>query len=202
MRFITLLTLFFAFLWSDFYILSGEKKVKMTEFETGKIDFALLNDFPSIERGNDEIHAMGENIDLNHKHLNFRLATLDLQQSNTSLTEYSQKAADASERYYIDFAKHKSKDGVMLQLFYHNKWYGVILGDAKEALYKLFSRDDLQSDKAIHGLQRALIAYKNDPFLEKRLAFYTQKKAQEKKTPPEYKKRVTIDFKNLPAETK
>jgi len=200
MRFLILFLFTFISLWSDFYIVSGEKKVKMTEFETGKIDFALLKDFASIDRGNDEIHAMGENIAFNHKHLNFRLATIDLQQSNTSLTEYSQKAADASERYYIDFAKHKSQDGVMLQLFYHNKWYGVILGDAKKALYKLFSDDDLESQKAIEHLQRALIAYNNDPFLEKRLLFYKQKKAQEKKVPDEYKKRVKIDFRNLPME--
>lgn len=200
MRFLILFLFTFISLWSDFYIVSGEKKVKMTEFETGKIDFALLKDFASIDRGNDEIHAMGENIAFNHKHLNFRLATIDLQQSNTSLTEYSQKAADASERYYIDFAKHKSQDGVMLQLFYHNKWYGVILGDAKKALYKLFSDDDLESQKAIEHLQRALIAYHNDPFLEKRLLFYKQKKAQEKKVPDEYKKRVKIDFRNLPME--
>lgn len=200
MRFLILFLFTFISLWSDFYIVSGEKKVKMTEFETGKIDFALLKDFASIDRGNDEIHAMGENIAFNHKHLNFRLATIDLQQSNTSLTEYSQKAADASERYYIDFAKHKSQDGVMLQLFYHNKWYGVILGDAKKALYKLFSDDDLESQKAIEHLQRALIAYHNDPFLEKRLLFYKQKKAQEKKVPDEYKKRLKIDFRNLPME--
>ena len=198
MRALLFCVLFATSLMADFYIISKDQKVKMTEFETGQIDFALFGDFASIDRGNDELHAMGDEVAFNHKHLNFRIATIDIPQSNTSLTEYSQKAADASDKYYIDFAKHKREDGAMLQLFYHNKWYGVILGDPKEALYRLFGRDDLESDKAIEGLQRALLAFTNDNYLKQRLAFYQKKQANEKQVPAEYKKQIPIDFKNLP----
>jgi hypothetical protein len=198
MRYFLFLFLLTGSLLADFYIISKDKKVKMTEFETGQIDFAWFGDFASIHREDDELHAMGDEIAFNHKHLNFRIATIDIPQSNTSLTEYSQKSSDASDKYYIDFAKHKREDGAMLQLFYHNKWYGVILGDPKEALYTLFGRDDLASDKAIEGLQRALLAFENDSYLQERLAFYKKKKAGEKQVPAEYKKQIPIDFKNLP----
>lgn len=198
MKYFLFFLLLTSSLFADFYIISKDKKVKMTEFETGQIDFALFRDFAYIHRGDDELHAMGDEIAFNHKHLNFRIATINIPQSNTSLTEYSQKSSDASDKYYIDFAKHKREDGAMLQLFYHNKWYGVILGDPKEALYTLFGRDDLASDKAIKGLQRALLAFKNDSYLKQRLDFYQKKKANEKQVPAEYKKRVPIDFKNLP----
>lgn len=198
MRTFFFLLFFASALVADFYIISKDQKVKMTEFATGQIDFAWFGDFAFVHRGDDAIHAMGDEIAFNHKHLNFRIATIDIPQSNSSLTEYSQKSADVSNKYFIDFAKHKREDGAMLQLFYHNKWYGVILGDPKEALYTLFGRDDLQSDKAIEGLQRALIAFKNDSYLKERLDFYNKKKAGEKQVPAEYKKQIPIDFKNLP----
>ncbi|MBU0721436.1 hypothetical protein KJ877_08840 [bacterium] len=180
---------------ADFFIVNGDKKVKMGTFESGKIDFALFDTLPHISRGNDELHAMGKEIAFNHRHLNFRLATITIPQSNYTITEFSEKAKDESEAYYINFDNYTRDDGVMLQLFYKNNWYGIILGEPLEILHTLFSRKDLDLDKALYAIKRARIAFPEDDTLKQKQLLLEEKKSKEPKQPAEYSKQVKIIFK-------
>lgn len=172
LKIVIISTLFFTSLVADFYILSGDKKVKMTALDNGDIDFSKFKKIAWVDRDNKEIHAMGNEIAFNHKHLNFRLVTIALNKSKKySLTEWSKKAEDSSNSYYINFAKYGSEDGVMLQLFYKNRWYGVILGNPLKILRKVFLSVDVHSkeidlDATIVSIKRARHAYPLDDKLK------------------------------------
>ncbi len=143
---------------ADFYIVSGEKKVKMTPLKNGTVDFSTFNKIAYIERGNNELHVVGKEVAFNHRHLNFRLVTLGLKQTNYTITQWSEKAKNSSDTYYINFDNYTRDDGVMLQLFYKNRWYGVVLGNPLKILHKIFLSIDIKSDT--YDLKKALVAIK------------------------------------------
>jgi len=167
MKFLYMLMFLVGSVYADFYIVSGDKKVKMTSFETGKLDFAIFDKMAHVNRGNEELHAMGEEIAFNHRHLNFRLATITLPQLNYTITEFSEKAKNSSDTYYINFDNYTRGDGVMLQLFYKNRWYGVILGEPLSILQELFTQKDLDIKKALPAIKRARMAFKDDEILKR-----------------------------------
>jgi hypothetical protein len=144
-KLLLLALLFSVTLFADFYIVNGTQKVKMTTLSTGVIDFSTFKNIAKIQRDNTELHAYGEEVAFNHRHLNFRLATIALPQRNYSITEWSQKAQDKSDEYYIDFDNYTREDGVMLQLFYKNNWYAVVLGEPLDILHKMFTKIDLNA---------------------------------------------------------
>lgn len=189
-----LLTLSFTSVFADFYIVNGDDRVKMSSLETGKIDFATFDKIAHIERGNDELHAQGEEVAFNHRHLNFRLATIGMVQTNYTITEWSEKAKDSSEVYYINFADYTRDDGVMLQLFYKNRWYAVVLGEPLKILQDVFSQKDLDPNKALKAIKRARIAFADDAVLKVKEKELEEKIAQ---LPKEIKdnKQVKIYFK-------
>ncbi|MBU1659675.1 hypothetical protein KKG72_11600 [bacterium] len=197
MRVLVFLTLFFSFVFADFFIVSEDKKVKMTSLATGKIDFSTFSAIAKVERGNKELHAMGDEIAFNHRHLNFRLATIDLVQSNYTITEWSEKAQDSSNDYYINFADYTREDGVMLQLFYKNKWYAVVLGEPLEILQKLFSQDGLEAKVALEKIKRARLAFKEDEMLQKLEAKFESLALKQIDKNAKYKKQEAVDFSNL-----
>jgi len=171
MRVLFVLGLLISMLFGDFYIVDGDKKVKMTPLETGKIDFSTFRKIAHIKRSNNELHAFGDEIAFNHRHLNFRLATIGLVQTNYTITEWSEKAKESSDSYYINFDNYTREDGVMLQLFYKNRWYAVVLGDPLKILHKLFlgldiHSKDLDLEKAMKAIKQARAAYPLDDKLK------------------------------------
>ncbi len=170
---------------AEFYIVSGEKKVQMTPLKNGTVDFSTFNKIAYIERGNDELHVMGEEIAFNHRHLNFRLVTLGLTQTNYTITEWSEKAKNSSHTYYINFDNYTRDDGVMLQLFYKNRWYGVLLGKPLDILHNIFlnldiKSNDLDLEKALKAVKAARRAYPLDDKLKMVEMELDSKKANEK----------------------
>ena len=155
----------------------------MSSLETGKIDFSTFSKIAKINRGNDELHAFGEEVAFNHRHLNFRLATIGLVQTNYTITEWSEKAQDSSEAYYINFADYTRDDGVMLQLFYKNSWYAVVLGDPLKILQDVFSKKDLDLKKALPAIKQARTAYPNDKLFIRVEKELEDKRAKEANNP-------------------
>ena len=187
-----------ASVFADFYIVSGEKKVKMTPLKSGTVDFSTFNKIAYIERGNNELHVVGEEVAFNHRHLNFRLVTLGLKQTNYTITEWSEKAKNSSDTYYINFDNYTRDDGVMLQLFYKNRWYGVLLGKPLSILHNIFlnldiNSNDLDLTKALKAIKEARRAYPLDDKLKMVEMELDSKKANEKV--PQDKGQVKIIFK-------
>lgn len=170
MRVFLIVLLMAGILQADFFILDGGKRVRMQETNSGKIDFSLLASLPAVERRNTQLKAATNEEGFNHKHLNFRLASIDLHQKNITLNEYSTEASKAGE-FNISFGDIRVDDGVMLQLFYHNRWYVVILGEPLKILHDLFSNTDLNPALAYEHAKKARIAYPDDI----RLTLYEKK---------------------------
>lgn len=172
MKYLLLVLLVSVSLFADFYIVNGSQKVKMTPLDTGVIDFSTFNNIAKIQRENSELHAYGKEVAFNHKHLNFRLVTITLPQSNYSIGAWSQKAQDKSDEYYINFNNYTRENGVMLQLFYKNKWYAVVLGEPLEILQTLFNGLDVKAaeldvPKAIEAIKQARAAFPLDNQLKR-----------------------------------
>ncbi|MDD2789969.1 MAG: hypothetical protein PHU40_04810 [Sulfurimonas sp.] len=187
-------------LFADFYIVNGSEKVKMTELETGVIDFATFKDIAHINRGNDELHAYGKEVAFNHRHLNFRLATIALIQRNYSITEWSEKAEAASDEYHINFANYTREDGVMLQLFYKNKWYAVVLGNPYKVLQNLFAtidvnKQDLDVAAAMKAIKQARVAFPLDNEFKRVDIELENRYINDIKMRKDYNKQERIEFK-------
>lgn len=195
MRTFFLLCFLAAMAWGDFFVLSGSKKVQMTPLQTGVIDFATLGTIAKIEREESGIHAMVHEKDFNKGHANFRLASIDIPQSNTSITHWSKEIAP--DTFSLEFDGYTSQDGVMLQVFYHNTWHAAVFGEPLEILHRLFSRDDLEPKKAYEAIQRAREAFGKDAKL-KELEKVWHARAKAAIDPDEkYKKQTTIDFSKI-----
>ena len=195
MRTLFLLCFLLALAWGDFFVLSGSKKVQMTPLQTGVIDFATLGTIAKIEREDHGIHAMVHEKDFNKGHANFRLASIDIPQSNTSITHWSKEIAP--DMFRLEFDGYTSQDGVMLQVFYHNTWHAAVFGEPLEVLQRLFSREDLEPKKAYEAIRRARMAFAKDAKLEE-LEKVWHAKAKAAIDPDEkYKKQTTIDFSKI-----
>jgi hypothetical protein len=191
-KFLLLALLFSVTLCADFYIVSGSQKVKMTPLSTGAIDFSTFKDIAKIQRNNSELHAYGEEVAFNHRHLNFRLATISLNQENYTMTEWSKKAENKSDEYHINFADYTRDDGVMLQLFYKNNWYAVVLGEPLKILHNLFNKIDVNSkeldvENAIKAVKQAREAFPLDDELKRVEMELKNRYANDLKTKKEYK---------------
>lgn len=146
---------------ADFYLLDDEDRIRMQEVESGEVDLSTFSKIPAVERENRVLKAMSDEEGFNHKHLDFRLATIAMSQENTTLDQYSTKSAITGE-FDIDFGDISVKDGVMLQLYYHGKWYALILGEPLKILHDLFSNTDLDTIKAYQHVVKARAAYPDD----------------------------------------
>ncbi|MBU1216872.1 hypothetical protein KJ870_08690 [bacterium] len=202
MKFLLLALLFSATLCADFYIVNGSQKVKMTPLSTGAIDFSTFKDIAKIQRNNSELHAYGEEVAFNHRHLNFRLATISLNQENYTMTEWSKKAENKSDEYHINFADYTRDDGVMLQLFYKNNWYAVVLGEPLKILHNLFNKIDVNSkeldvENAIKVVKQAREAFPLDDELKRVEMELKNRYANDLKTKKEYKQE-RIEFPKKP----
>ncbi|MBA3025931.1 MAG: hypothetical protein FP820_05910 [Sulfurimonas sp.] len=202
MKFLLLALLFSVTLCADFYIVNGSQKVKMTPLSTGAIDFSTFKDIAKIQRNNSELHAYGEEVAFNHRHLNFRLATISLNQENYTMTEWSKKAENKSDEYHINFADYTRDDGVMLQLFYKNNWYAVVLGEPLKILHNLFNKIDINSkeldvENAIKAVKQAREAFPLDDELKRVEMELKNRYANDLKTKKEYKQE-RIEFPKKP----
>jgi hypothetical protein len=182
-------------LFADFYVVNGTQKVKMTPLTTGVIDFSTFKDIAKIQRDNAELHAYGKEVAFNHRHLNFRLATIALPQRNYSITEWSKKAQNKSDEYYINFDNYKREDGVMLQLFYKNKWYAVVLGEPLEILHAMFSKLDLDAKEldvsaVMKAVKQARVAFPLDNELKQVEMQIENRYINELKTKQTYKQEI------------
>ncbi len=146
---------------ADFYLLDGDKPTKMQKIESGKIDLSTFSTIAAMERKSKTLKAMSDEEGFNHKHLNFRLATISMLQENTTLDEYSTKG-DKSGEFIISFGDIQIDDGVMLQLFYHGEWYALILGEPLKILHDLFSDLHLDPTQAYQNVVKARAAYPDD----------------------------------------
>lgn len=186
--------LFVTLLFGDFFVVSEMQKVAMTPMKSGTLDFATFAQIAKIERGNNALHAMGDAIAFNHRHLNFRLVTIELKQTNYTITEFSKKADDSSNEYYIDFDNYTRNDGVMLQLFYKNRWYGIFLGEPLEMLHTLFSNDALEPKEAYRAIQKARAAFSEDSKLKELEALWKERSDASFDPNAKYKKQERIEF--------
>jgi len=163
MKTVLLSLLLLQVLWGDFYVLSGTEDIRMEELSSGKIDFTQLSSIPFISSSGKTITVRSVKENFNNHHLNFRTASIDLVQQNYVLTEYTTQ--ENANSYRTTFGNYEIKKGRMLQLFYHNKWYGVIIGDPIEILHERFNDETLDSRRAYAALKQARIAFPDDATL-------------------------------------
>lgn len=197
MRFALAWLFLFAFSHADFLIKSGEQKVKMATIQNGTLNFAEFATLPKIIRGNDEIHVISEGEKLNPKHFNFRLVKIEIPQENHFMTPYWHVKSQKEWLYEVEFGNYTTKDGVMLQLFYLNRWYGVILGEPLEIVQNLFSHQNLEPKAAYEAIQNARKAFAKDAKLAELEAFWKQKAEQVIDPNARYKRQEKIDFSKL-----
>jgi len=180
MRLLLLLALFIVNLWGDFYLVSGDQKVKLAPMPNGKIDFSRLSTLPQLKNYDKSLYLESVDEDLNHRHANTRFATIGVTQYNYTVTEYTEKVSDTEDIYRTRYDKILPNH--VLQLFYHNRWYGVVLGDTKAILYALFDDKSLEPKKAYAKLQEARVAYPDDAKLKAYERYWQQKGAQADET--------------------
>ncbi|MBD3823834.1 MAG: hypothetical protein IE916_04920 [Epsilonproteobacteria bacterium] len=197
MRFALAWLFLFAFSHADFFITSGEQKVKMATIQNGTLRFAEFATLPKIIRGNDEIHVISEGEKLNPKHFNFRLVKIEIPQENHFMTPYWHVKSQKEWLYEVEFGDYTTKEGVMLQLFYLNRWYGVILGEPLEILHDLFSNQNLEPKAAYEKIKKAREAFKDDAKLAELERFWQEKASAVVDKNAQYKKQERIDFSKL-----
>jgi hypothetical protein len=166
MRLFLLSALLVSAVWGDFYIVNGDEQVRMEELPGGKVDFAALAQIPVVRKPKKGLHVRSDTEGFNHKHLNFRTATINLRQTNVVLTEYSSESEKPGV-YDIRFGDVEFDEGVMLQLFYHNHWYGAVIGDPLAILHALFDDTAADPQKAFDAVTAARKAFPDDPELSK-----------------------------------
>lgn len=175
MRFVLLLGLFLSQLSADFYIVSGQERVKLAPMPSGKIDFKTLNALPQLRNYDKELYLESVDEALNHRHANTRFATIGLTQYNYTVTEYTEKISGTKDTYHTRYDKILPQH--VLELFYHNSWYGVVLGDTKAILYTLFDDEGLDPKKAYAKVKEARVAYPDDGKLKAYEKFWQEKSA-------------------------
>ena len=175
MRLLLLLGLILSQLSADFYIVSADERVKLASMPSGKLDFKTLNTLPQLKSYDKNLYLESVGEELNHRHANTRFATIGLTQYNYTVTEYTEKASGTKDIYHTRY--DKILPGHVLELFYHNSWYGIVLGDTKEILYALFDDESLEPKKAYAKVVEALVAYPDDAKLKAYEKFWQEKSA-------------------------
>ncbi len=164
MRVLLLFVLLFSQAWAEFYIVSGSERVKLTPMPSGKIDFKSLNTLAQLKKYDKELYLESVDESLNHHHANTRFAAIGLKQYNYTITENTKKASESEDIYTTHY--DKILPGHVLELFYHNRWYGVVLGDTKKILYALFDDESLEPKEAYAKVKEARAAYPDDAKLK------------------------------------
>lgn len=198
MKIIFLVTLLFGYLFGDIYVVNKEQKIKMTPLTTGVVDYSTFDTIAKIKRTNKGIHVLAIEEEFVPRHLNFRIVTLELPQSNMTITSWVKPLGANS--YEIEFDNFTTDDGVMLQLFYHNKWYAAIFGEPLEVLENLFKEEDLNPIKAYEAIKQARIAFKDSTKLQELEKVWHVRATKTIDPDAKYKKQEKIDFKKLPKE--
>lgn len=175
MRLLLLLGLLLSQLSADFYIVAADERVKLAPIPSGKIDFKRLDTLPQLRNYDKELYLESVGEQLNHRHANTRFATIGLTQYNYTVTEYTEKASETKDIYHTRYDKILPDH--VLELFYHNKWYGIVLGDTKEILYALFDDESLDPKKAYAKVKEARVAYPDDAKLKAYEKFWQEKSA-------------------------
>jgi hypothetical protein len=192
------LAFFLPSLFGDIFVVSGEQKVKMTPLVTGVVDYSTFDTIAKIKRSDRGIYALAIEKDFQPRHANFRIVTLDFPQSNMTIINWNKKISDTT--YEIEFDNFTTDDGVMFQLFHHNKWYAAILGEPLEVLENLFSQNDLDPIKAYEAIQQARIAFSRSAKLKELEKVWHARATQTIDPDAKYKKQEKIDFKKIPKE--
>ena len=174
MRLLLFLGLLLSQLSADFYIVSSNERVKLAPMPSGNIDFKTLDTLPQLKNYDKELYLESVGEELNHRHANTRFATIGMTQYNYTVTEYTKKVSDTQDIYHTHYDKILHDH--VLELFYHNNWYGVVLGNTKEILYALFDDEGLDAKKAYAKVKEARVAYPDDAKL-KAYEKYWQKKS-------------------------
>lgn len=198
MRIISILTLLLSALFGDIYIVSGDTKVKMTPLTTGVVDYSTFDTIATIKRDDKGIHALAIEKDFEPRHANFRIVTLQFPQSNMTVINWNKKISETT--YELEFDNFTTDDGVMFQLFYHNKWYAAILGEPLEVLENLFSQNDLDPTKAYEAIKQARIAFSDSKKLQELEKVWHGRSTQTVDQNAKYKKQEKIDFKKISKE--
>jgi hypothetical protein len=173
MRLLLLFTLLVSQVWAEFYIVSGGERIKLAQMPSGKIDFRALNTLPQLKKYDEKLYLESKDEDLNHRHANTRFATIGLTQYNYTVTEYTEKASETKDIYTTRYDKILPDH--VLELFYHNNWYGVVLGDTKAILYALFDDEGLEPKQAYAKVKEARIAYPDDAKLKAYERYWQEK---------------------------
>lgn len=198
MRIIFLATLLCGYIFGDIYVVSKEQKVKMTPLITGVVDYSTFDTIAKITRDDKGIHVVAVEQDFVPRHLNFRIVTLELPQSNMTITSWVKPLGANS--YEIEFDNFTTDDGVMLQLFYHNKWYAALFGEPEEVLENLFKQEDLDPIKAYEAIKQARVAFSENKKLKNLEKVWHVRASKTIDPDAKYKKQEKIDFKKLPKE--
>lgn len=175
MRLLLLLGLLLSQLSADFYIVSADERVKLASMPSGKIDFKALDTLPQLKSYDKDLYLESVDEELNHRHANTRFATIGVTQYNYTVTEYTEKVSQTQDIYRTRYDKILPDH--VLELFYHNKWYGVVLGDTKDILYALFDDEGLDAKKAYAKVKEARVAYPDDAKLKAYEKFWQEKSA-------------------------
>ncbi len=175
MRLLLLLAFLIVNLWADFYIVTGKERVKLAPMPSGKLDFKTLHTLPQLKSYDKALYLESIGEELNHRHANTRFATIGLTQYNYTVTEYTKKVSDTQDIYNTRYDKILPNH--VLELFYHNNWYGVVLGDTKEILYALFDDEGLDAKKAYAKIKEARVAYPDNAKLKAYEKFWQEKSA-------------------------
>ena len=187
-------------LFGDFFIINAKEKIKMSPLSTGVIDFSTFKDIAHVKRSDENLHAYGKEIAFNHRHLNFRLATIAIKQENYTIGEWSKKAENTSDEYHINFADYTREDGYMLQLFYKNNWYAVVLGEPLELLHNVFKKIDINDtnldvEATIKAIKEARVAFPSDETFKKLEMELERRYIDDLKSRKNYNQQERVEFK-------
>lgn len=144
----------------DFTLISGDQKVKMSQLSSGKIEFDRLKNVASINHDNREIKIIHNGKKFNRRHLNLRTSTISVHPTYVVVDEFTKEISP--DTYEISAGKFSIKNGVLFQLFYKGKWYGVILGDSDKLVVDYFSNFELDPKESYSAITKASSSYPDE----------------------------------------
>lgn len=135
---------------TPFFLKDGSKTTALAPLTGSKLNFGSLLHLPSMKRSNRfvTVEAMVDNF--NPRHLNMKETTIAIPSSSRMLEPKFDK--ESSNKYLIREVAFEVPDGTLLQLLYHNQWYGIVLGDTQAILHKLFSDQALDVKSAFAAI--------------------------------------------------
>jgi hypothetical protein len=162
----------------SFYLLIDNKKVMMKELQGEVINLETLDKLQQVKKSNFELKVYSDDISINHKHLNYRFASILKPQRNTVLTEFS---SIESSKFVTHFGDINIPNGVVFQLFYHNSWYGVVLGEIPK-ISKKSVKDNKEEVQEFLQIKQSFTFYHDN----KKTFFLKQAQLQSKRFKKKY----------------